>query len=275
MTGSSGRNGAGRGGPGGAALLGSIALHGLAIVAFWLAGRSTEPLLPPMKTYRVDIVSPPPLEKGPPQAGVAASEPPPAPPAPEPEPTPTAPKPEPVVVKEEPKAPPKPEAKPQPKPEVRVPQRPEPKPPAEAKAPPKAETPKAEAPKPEAPKPAAPRSSGANPKPGARAGGDGINIQIDGEPFPFPEYLNNIVLQISRYFRWSGASGLNTEIYFEILPNGSISGLRLLRRSGNMEFDLAAVEAVEQAGKQGAFGPLPKEFTGDRLPVSFYFEPPR
>lgn len=251
-----------RRGPVGAALLGSLALHLLAVAVFWLAGLSYASPLPPLKSYRVNIISPPPVQEGPAQREVA----------PDPEPSPPEAKPEPKpdpVVEEKPVV----EAKvelPAPKPKPAPPKKePEPKP-AESKAVEVKEPEKKPAPKP-APKPA----TGAKPKPDAPKSGSGLNVQIDGDLFPFPGYLENIAEQIGRYFRWTGDTGLKAEIYFEIMRDGSVQGIRLLAGSGNAAFNFEAMGAIEQAGNRRAFGPLPEGYTEDRLPVSFYFQPAR
>jgi hypothetical protein len=46
-----------------------------------------------------------------------------------------------------------------------------------------------------------------------------------------------------------------------------------VRKSGNFQFDLQAHEAVDRAGRAGAFGPLPDGWQQDRLWISFTFEP--
>jgi TonB family protein len=104
-------------------------------------------------------------------------------------------------------------------------------------------------------------------------GGSGLNVRLEGEEFPFPEYLQNIITQTHRYFRWTGTSRLRAEVYFVINRDGSVSDIRILRSSGDLGFDLEAMGAIEQAGTRRAYGPLPAGFRGDRFPVSFYFEP--
>lgn len=117
-------------------------------------------------------------------------------------------------------------------------------------------------------------AKGRNPDPKSLVGGEGIDVHMAGEEFPYPEYLENIILQLNRYFRWSGAPNLEAKIGFEIMRDGSVRRIRVLQKSGNINFDLEAVSAIEQAGKRGAFGPLPKGWVNDRLPVAFSFLPP-
>lgn len=116
-------------------------------------------------------------------------------------------------------------------------------------------------------------AQGNDPEP-VEVGGENANVRIEGQEFPFPDYLENIVLQLPRYLRWSGAGNLSATVIFYIARDGSVGGLRLDRQSGNFNFDLEAMSAVEQAGRRGAFGPLPEGFQGDRLWLRFTFLPP-
>jgi outer membrane biosynthesis protein TonB len=117
-------------------------------------------------------------------------------------------------------------------------------------------------------------AKGRNPDPKSLVGGEGIDVHMDGEEFPYPEYLNNIITQLNRYFRWNGAPNLETKVGFEIMRDGTVRRIKVIQKSGNINFDLEAVSAIEQAGKRGAFGPLPKGWVADRLPVAFSFLPP-
>jgi outer membrane biosynthesis protein TonB len=81
--------------------------------------------------------------------------------------------------------------------------------------------------------------------------------------------------QIQRHFRLPGTSAGVADVYFAINRDGSISGLRLVSSTGGPGFRLAVMEAVEQAGRNRAFGPLPEVYQADQLPVSFYFRPAR
>ena len=101
------------------------------------------------------------------------------------------------------------------------------------------------------------------------------NVKIEGIPFPFPEYLENITEQI--YRRWSRPALTNTalsaEVAFNIHRDGTVTGLTVVVSSRNYSFDLEAMGAVEAAANTRAFGPLPEGFIGDMLPVSFFFSP--
>ena len=117
-------------------------------------------------------------------------------------------------------------------------------------------------------------AKGRNPDPKTLVGGEGIDVHMAGDEFPYPGYLENIILQLNRYFRWTGAPNLEVKVGFEIMRNGSVRNIRVINKSGNINFDLEAVSAIEQAGQRGAFGPLPKGWVPDRLPVAFSFLPP-
>ena len=117
-------------------------------------------------------------------------------------------------------------------------------------------------------------AKGKNPDPKSLVGGEGVDVHMEGEDFPYPEYPSNIILQLNRYFRWDGAPNLEAKVGFEIMRDGTVRRIRVIQKSGNINFDLEAVSAIEQAGKRGAFGPLPKGWVNDRLPVSFSFLPP-
>jgi outer membrane biosynthesis protein TonB len=107
-----------------------------------------------------------------------------------------------------------------------------------------------------------------------KKGEDAVNVQLDGKTFAYPDYLQNIIRQIYRYWRPpSGGQALRAEISFVIHRDGSVSDIEWIRRSGAIGFDLEARGAVEAAGRAKAFGSLPKGYPRDRLRVSFFFDP--
>lgn len=221
------------------ALVASILLHVFVIAGFWLAGVRLSPE-PEFVQYRVTLVSPPPQEQGEPEPAAVPE----TPVLAEPEPDPPAP-----VADPEPERPPE---QPTPRPEPPKPQTATP-PPEEIK-----------------PDPAPVR--GPDPKP-SPVGGENLTVRQDGEDFPYPDYLANIVRRLHSYFRWNGAPNLEAEVVFYIQRDGSVGGIRIVRKSGNFQFDLQAHEAVDRAGRAGAFGPLPDGWQQDRLWISFTFEP--
>jgi hypothetical protein len=90
----------------------------------------------------------------------------------------------------------------------------------------------------------------------------------------FPEYYSNIVTQIRRCFEYRGSQRLEAAIVFYISRDGTVDGrsIDFQAMSGNVNFDYAAMGAVECAGN-GRFGPLPEELGLDRLPILFTFKP--
>jgi protein TonB len=166
------------------------------------------------------------------------------------------------------------EALPTPPPEEKpAPVKPTPPKPTKMPAPPQPKPPPpTEVKKEPPPKTAAP----VTPVPGETpsTGSDVATIKTPGLAFPYPEYLRNIVTQI--YQRWDRGSAKQrnfAEISFLILRDGSVRDIHFVTRSGSFGFDLNAQGAIEAAGNNGAFGPLPDGWDADVLPVSFYFKP--
>ena len=219
-------------------------LFHLLVVAGLLIGRARERVATP-PTYRVTLIAAP---AGPRQIGVVRE----TPPAPEPTPTPPAPVPRAPATPEPErmKAPPT-KARPVRTPTTATPNA------AEASA------------KPAPARPAPAPAAGGGPAGGR--GADVANVRTEGIEFPYPVYLQNVVRQIALQFRPSPNSGLRAEVSFLIRRDGSISGLRLVTRSGSFSFDQDAMGAVEAAAR--SFGPLPQGFTDDVLPVIFSFDP--
>lgn len=207
----------------------------LGVVGAVYAAGLRVPRIPEFEQFRVNLVSPPAQVQGPPEPVVTTT------PVVRPEPTPEPPRPTPEPPKPTPVEPPRTQA-PTPKPPERTPD----------------------------PKPA----TGPDPKP-VDVGGENINVVRDGREFQFPDYLDNIQMQMYRYSRWSGPANLEAEVMFYINRDGSIGGLQLVRRSGNFSFDTQAMRAAEEAGRQKAFGPLPREWQRDRLYIQFAFTPQR
>ena len=107
-------------------------------------------------------------------------------------------------------------------------------------------------------------------------GEEAVNVQLDGSIFPFPEYLDNIIRQVQRYWRPpAGGRAFRAEVEFVIQEDGSVTGIEWVLQSGDATFDLVAKGAVEAAGRSQAFGPLPDGYPRDRLRVRFFFDPSR
>lgn len=153
-------------------------------------------------------------------------------------------------------------------------EQPAPAPPTERRRPTAPAPPAERPPKPTEP---APRSTPAvEPLPGERpaTGSDIATVETPGVEFPFPDYLTRLVAEV--YRRWQrpeSNQALEAEVQFFVHRDGSISNLHFTKRSGSFGFDLEAQGAIEQAGRAGAFGPLPEEYPADILPVTFFFTP--
>ena len=232
------------------ALVASVALHLLAIALFFAMRASPPVPMPP--TYRVNLVAAPP---GPRQIGEV--QPTPAPDAPRPAEKPAPEKPAPVA-RETPDASrmkalnTKTSAKKAPK--VATPNA------VAAKAPATGKTKDAAAP-----------AAGGGPTGGR--GADVANVTVDGINFPYPGYLENVVRQIALRFDPGGSRALTAVVAFLIRRDGSVTGIRLTKRSGVYSFDTEAMGAVDAAASAHAFGPLPQGFSDDVLPVIFSFDP--
>lgn len=246
----------GRGRPGRRAIGASLAVHAGLVGAIWISGLGTREM-PEMRVYQVDITSPPPQVEGEPNV-VEQDE----PPVDTPDPAEAETEDQPVPELEEPTTEPEPDPEPEPMEEA---------PPAdseEEEADPEPDV--EEEPQQDPPEEEPTRGEEAEPD---SPGGEDLNVRLEGEQFPFPGYLANTIRQIHRHFRWTGEARLSAEVYFVIQRDGSVTDIQLIRGSGVTAFDYAAMSAIEQAARRGALGPLPDDFQGDRLPVSFDFEP--
>ncbi len=210
-------------------------LHVAVLVPVLVVARLPEPI--EFETVKIHLVSAPPAAVAKPAPAVVETE-------PEPEPE-----------KPPPKVEPKPEATPEKKPPPEpAKKREEPKPKVEKR--PETET---SEPKPEAPP--------------ADVSGQGLNVATEGKDFPFPDYLENVIIQIHRYLRWDDPTQPQMLIYFEITSDGSVRNVRPLRRSGNPVFDFRVMGAIEAASNRKAFGPLPDGYAADVLPIQLEVEP--
>ncbi|MGH7458844.1 MAG: TonB C-terminal domain-containing protein [Longimicrobiaceae bacterium] len=219
----------------------SAALHLAALGAAWLAAAGRAPL-PPVRVYAVEIVSPPPVAPG----QVAE---------------------EPVQIAPErsDSEPPEPEPPPEAEPleQLRPTTEPEPEPPEER--PKTQETERAE--------PGLPR--GPEPDP-ASEGGAGLNVRLEGAEFTDQAYLRSIYRAVNRYWRRPpDARSDRAEVRFRIHRDGSVDHIEVVRASGSFRFRASAMEAIEQAGLNDAFGPLPGDYSGETLTVVFVFRPSR
>ncbi len=121
------------------------------------------------------------------------------------------------------------------------------------------------------PEPAKPQG---DPEPSEEVSGEDLRIRMEGLRRDFPAYYLNIQRQIKRCFRYDGRGRFETTVRFYIGKDGTVDSgaIDFVERSGNWDFDLAAMGAVECAG-HGRFGPLPEELGVDRIGIIFLFEP--
>jgi len=111
---------------------------------------------------------------------------------------------------------------------------------------------------------------------GGVGGGTGAGA---GDPFgvsnfPFQFYLQMVSDKITANWFQSlvdpGVGGLlQTQVYFRVYKNGSISDVKIEVSSGVESFDLSARRAIE-ASKP--FAPLPNEYDGQYLGITLVFE---
>lgn len=150
--------------------------------------------------------------------------------------------------------------------------RPEPRPeaPVEEETPPEPEAvekvPDLEKPAPERPAPREP-----TPRPGPEAGrraGPDLPMTLEGRPFQFPWYLEQIYRKVARNWRPAGGS-LKATVHFRIARSGQLSEVEVTESSGNFLYDQAALRAVQASNPMP---PLPEEYGGDWLGVFFDFD---
>ncbi len=111
-----------------------------------------------------------------------------------------------------------------------------------------------------------------------RGGGPGLgssfSSQIGLSNFPFTYYLQIIIDRVSSNWFTSlvdpGMRGtFQTTVFFKILRNGQISGVKIEELSGIRSLDLSAIRAVQSAAP---FPPLPREYEDDYLGIHLIFE---
>lgn len=99
--------------------------------------------------------------------------------------------------------------------------------------------------------------------------GDELPVTLEGRPFQFPWYLEEMVRKVQRNWRPPGTTSLKTTIYFRIERNGRVSDMRIETSSGHFTFDQAAQRAIQAASPMP---PLPGDYSGDYLGVYFDFD---
>jgi TonB family protein len=95
-----------------------------------------------------------------------------------------------------------------------------------------------------------------------------LPVTLEGRPFRFPWYLEQLVSKIERNWRPT-SNTMSATVYFRIARNGRISDIDIAEESGNFLFDQSARRAVEASAPMP---PLPDEYDGDYLGVYFQFD---
>ncbi len=93
-------------------------------------------------------------------------------------------------------------------------------------------------------------------------------IELEGEEFPFPYYLELFVNKIQQNWRnpvGESETSLTAQVYFRITKTGRISDVALRKASGNFIYDQAAMRAVFASNP---LPPLPDGYNGDYLGVT-------
>jgi TonB family protein len=121
--------------------------------------------------------------------------------------------------------------------------------------------------------PARPAAGRTEPSPrvGREAGphtGPDLPLTLEGRPFAYPWYLEQLVRKVQRGWRPS-TSTLAATIHFRIDRNGRIDDIEVEKSSGNFLFDQSALRAVESANP---LAPLPSDYSGDWLGVYLDFD---
>ncbi len=91
----------------------------------------------------------------------------------------------------------------------------------------------------------------------------------------FEYYVQQLTQQVAQQW-YTGmldpsATGHRVYITFEIARDGSVSNVKIAQPSGDATLDQTAVNAVRRIG---SFAPLPDAYTGSRINVTYYFDPP-
>ena len=98
-------------------------------------------------------------------------------------------------------------------------------------------------------------------------------MRLDGAPFPYPDYLQDLVKRIEQQWQKpplpGGTRFSKATVFFSILRDGTVEDYKVEVGSGVLSFDRSALDAVIKASP---FPPLPPKFQGSRLGVHLDFE---
>ena len=92
----------------------------------------------------------------------------------------------------------------------------------------------------------------------------------------FAYYVNQLTQQVANQWLTGmidpRAAGHRVYITFEVERDGSVSNVKIAQPSGDATLDQTALNAVRRIG---SFAPLPDAYTGSRINVTYYFDPPQ
>ncbi|MDR0399274.1 MAG: TonB C-terminal domain-containing protein, partial [Endomicrobium sp.] len=95
------------------------------------------------------------------------------------------------------------------------------------------------------------------------------DLKIDAEIFKFPQYAKSIQKKIADAWKHDKWNNLRVEVFFRIHRDGSVSGVRIKKSSGNASFDENGVKTIKAAAP---FDKLPERFTSNTLRFIFVFQ---
>ena len=92
----------------------------------------------------------------------------------------------------------------------------------------------------------------------------------------FAYYVQQLTQQVAQQW-YTGmidpaATGHRVYITFGVERDGSVTNVRVAQPSGDPTLDQTALNAVRRIG---SFAPLPDAYTGSRINVTYYFDPPQ
>jgi protein TonB len=92
----------------------------------------------------------------------------------------------------------------------------------------------------------------------------------------FAYYVQQLTQQVANQWYTNmidpRATGHRVYITFEVERDGSVSNVKIAQQSGDATLDQTALNAVRRIG---SFAPLPDAYTGNRINVTYYFDPPQ
>jgi len=108
-----------------------------------------------------------------------------------------------------------------------------------------------------------------------RAGTSSVSVSDQAFGSRFAYYVQQITQKVAS--QWytnlldANASGHRVYINFDIQRDGSASNIRIMQPSGDSTLDQTALGAVRRID---TFPPLPDAYGGNRINVTYYFDPP-